>query len=248
MRARIEATEGHTDVAVTVGMADEALALASAADDPWAIAMAAYATAITADTIERHRTCVARAAALLAETGNDYHLARVLAASAYNAMCLGSDTDAQTYVRRVDDLLTDMDDPLSREFILVNIGYVTLLTGDTDAAERAFRELVALGGEHAATRAACDGLFGLAAIAALSGDDERCARLVGAVTSHRASVPPDEVESRVADEIVEPARARHGARAWDVAVRSGGTMDLDEAITYALHKPLCKSRVGCSGG
>jgi predicted ATPase/DNA-binding SARP family transcriptional activator len=237
VRARIDATEGHTDLGVTDAMADEALALATAADDPWATAMAAYATAITATTIERQRACVRRAVTLLAEAGNDYHLARVLAASSYNAMCLGSDDDARDYARRVDDLLPAMDDPLSREFILSGTAFVTVITGDTDAAERAFRELTQLGRDHAAARAACDGLLGLAAIAALRGDDDRCARLVGAATSHRADVPLDEVESRLDEEIIQPARVRRGASAWDASLHAGEALTFDEAIAYALDEP-----------
>jgi predicted ATPase/DNA-binding SARP family transcriptional activator len=242
VRARVDATEGHTDDAATVAMADEALTLATAVDDQWATAMAAYATSITADTIERLRTCVRRAETLLAEAGNDYHLARLLAASSYNAMCLGSDADARVYARRADDLLPMMDDPLSREFILGGTGFVTIITGDAQTAERAFRELVGLGRDHAAGRAACDGLVGLAAIAALRGDDDRCARLVGAAKSHRADVQLDEVESRVDNEIVRPARARLGASAWDAAVRAGEALSLDEAIAYALDEPRVSDR------
>lgn len=166
----------------------------------------------------------------------------MLSASSYNAMCLGSDTGARDYARRVDDMQPAMDDPLSREFILSGTAFVTVITGDIDAAERAFRELTGLGRDHAAARAACDGLLGLAAIAALRGDDDRCARLVAAATSHRADVPPDDVESRLDEEIVQPARRRLGASAWAAAVRAGEALSLDEAIAYALDEPRVSER------
>jgi hypothetical protein len=235
-RARIQATDGPA-AAPASAIAHEALDLATAAGDDWAIATAGFATAIAATTITELRDCVERAATLLDEVGNVYLLARMLARSSHSALCLGSERDAVAYLERAIALADATDDPQSRRLLLGNIGTAALLTGDPAAASDAFREELERYRELAAPRFACTALRGLAAVAAARDDDDRSARLAGAAAAHSDGAPSDGVELRLDAEFFQPARARHGPDAWDAAAREGRTLSLDEAVAYALHEP-----------
>ena len=89
------------------------------------------------------------------------------------------------------------------------------------------RELVVL-------PAASEGVAGLAAVAAVSDDLDRAARLTGAAAAHRYGEPEDPVDVRLDATFLEPARVRWGADAWDAAVREGAALSFEDAIAYAL--------------
>ena len=222
VRARIDASEGHTDLARHRRDGRRGPRLATAANDPWAIAMAAYATAITANTIERQRTCVAAGGNAAGRSGQ-----RLPPRASARGLLLQRDVPRQrrrrpqTYARRVDDLLPDDGRPASREFILSSTGFVTLITGDTDAAERAFRELVGLGGETTRPPGR------RATVCSGSRPSPRSAATTTVRPAHRRCDEPPRGRPTGRGGVTarrrncQPARARHGASAWDAAVRAG---------------------------
>lgn len=226
---------GHVSLAAAI--ADEAIRLATAAGDDWAVAMAAFAKARAASTIVELRESVDTAAALLDEVGNVFYLANLLAGSVYMALCMGSDRDARELVDRATPVARALDDPFVWALLRGNAGMAALLTGDTGAARQAFSEELGLCGVLVAPRFACEGLNGLAAVASLLDDTDRAARLAGAATAHRDDKQKDEVEARVDATFIEPARARHGTAAWDAAAHDGATLSFDAAIAYALQEP-----------
>ena len=81
-----------------------------------------------------------------------------------------------------------------------------------------------------------EGLRGLAAVAAVQGDDTRAATLVGAADAHRYDQPEDPVAGRLDETFFKPARTRCGTRAWDAAVREASTLSFDDALAYALEE------------
>jgi hypothetical protein len=83
---------------------------------------------------------------------------------------------------------------------------------------------------------AYEGLIGLAAVAAVSGDNHRAARLSGAAAAHRYDQRADHVSGRLDAAFVQPARTRHGPGAWDAAARDGGTPSFEDAIAYGLQE------------
>jgi predicted ATPase/class 3 adenylate cyclase len=234
-RAGLEA--GRTDLDRADELATEALDLATAAEDDWGIAMAAYARAIAAPEITELRARVDRAAALLDEVGNVYHLADLLAAAAYAALCMGGDRDAMAYVARATPITRGLDNPFLWMLLRGNFGLAALLTGDADAACQAFREELTLCRELVFLPFASEGLAGLAAVSAIRGDDERAARLVGAAAEHRYGQPRDPMDERLDATFFEPTRTRHGADEWDAATREGGALGFEDAIAYALQEP-----------
>jgi hypothetical protein len=165
-----------------------------------------------------------------------YHLARILAASAFNGLLLGgSDADAKAYADRAADLLHEVDDPQSRAFLLP--------TSDSSRCSRATvtpptphsTSNFGSGRDQLTPRYAHDGLKGLAAVAATRRDDRRCARLVGAAAVHAVnSALPDPVDLRLDTDFFNPARERLRTDAWTDAVRHGSNLQLEDAITYAL--------------
>jgi hypothetical protein len=114
-----------------------------------------------------------------------------------------------------------------------NLGLVALYEHDREAANFHFREALPLAGRAGAKQAISEELYGLAAVAAMDGDAERCARLWGAADAIKRSTssPLSEPEQFVVAEFLEAARAIH----TDDRVRiEGAAMSLDEAISYAL--------------
>ena len=89
---------------------------------------------------------------------------------------------------------------------------------------------------------ASEGLRGLAAVAAVRGDDapRRAARRRRRRTPLRPAEDP--VEARLDATFFEPARTRYGADAWDAAAREGGTLSFEDAIAYALEEPRASIR------
>jgi predicted ATPase/class 3 adenylate cyclase len=222
---------------VAEALADEALRWATTAGDDWAIAMAAHAKAMAASTIGELRERVEQAASLLDEVGNVYCLASVLASSAYGALALGNDRDAKELLERAMPIAQQLDDPSIWMLLRGNVGLAELLTGDTDAARRAFREELRLCRELVDRHYVSEGLRGLAAVAAVHGDLNRAARLVGASSAHRYGQPFDVIEARLDASFFDAARARCGTDAWDAAAREGGVLTFDDAIAYALQEP-----------
>jgi predicted ATPase/DNA-binding SARP family transcriptional activator len=236
MRAMRESFLGRLDVAEP--LADAAFDVAMTARDDWEAASAAHAQAMAAPTIAELRQRVDRAASLLDEAGNVYQLADLLAGSAaYTALRLGSDRDAKGYVARALEIVRALDDPFIWILFNGNCGLSALLTGDTEVAENAFRDELRLCRELVVIPFASEGLQGLAAVAALRGDDHRAARLLGTAAEDRRDRAQDPVETRLDTEFFEPARTRHGADAWDATAHDGGTLSFEDAIAYALEEP-----------
>jgi predicted ATPase/DNA-binding SARP family transcriptional activator len=236
MRAIRESFLGRLEIAEQ--LADAAMDWAMSARDDWEIASAAYAQAMAAPTIAELRERVDRAASLLDEAGNVYQLANLLAgAAAYTALTHGSDSDAKKYVTRAGAIVLALDDPFIWIVFRGNFGLAALLTGDIDAAEDAFRGQLRLCRELVILPFASEGLQGLAAVAAIRGDDHRAARLLGAAAEDRRDRVEDPVETRLDTEFFEPARARHGADAWDATACDGGALTFEDAIAYALEEP-----------
>jgi hypothetical protein len=236
LRAHHESFLGRDDVAKP--FADAALNWAITAGDDWWIAMAAFAQAMLSSTIAELRERVDRAASLLDDAGNVYQLADLLGGvAAFGALLLGGERDAKAYVARATAIARGLDDRFIWIVIRGNVGWTALLTGETEAAEDAFRDELRLCRESVVVPFASEGLRGLAAVAGVRGDDERAARLLGAAAEDLHDRAKDAFDTRLDTEFFEPARTRHGTHAWDAAARDGGTLSFEDAIAYALHEP-----------
>jgi hypothetical protein len=217
--------------------ADEALQCATTAADDWTIAIAAFAKALAAPTAAELRERVENAASLLDDAGNILRLAELLASAAYEALLVSADRDAKAFADSALQIARELDHPATWMLVHGNFALAALLTGDTDAASHAFREELRLCRELVTPTFACEGLLGLAAVAAVQDDVDRAARLAGAATAHVYGPPPDLIQARLDAAFFKGARARCGVDAWDAAARQGAALSFDAAITYAVEDP-----------
>src|SRR5918992_4839129 len=220
------------------------------AGDKWEIANAWNAKAMAASNGAELRERVQRTASLLERVGNVHQLGDLLSSAAYTALCVGSDRDAKELIDRAVAIARGLEDRYMWMVIQGNAGLAALLTGDTDAAERAFREELMLCRELVMPPIASEGLLGLAGVAAVCGDVPRAARLVGAASAHQ--LPPgrptrrgrpaygeqhDAIEARLDTAFFARARTCHTTGAWEAAVREGAALSFEDAIGYALEEP-----------
>ena len=234
-RVHYEIDADQLDVAEA--LADEALHWATVAGDDWEIAEATRGRAIAASSIADLRERVDTAVSLLTDVGNVHALANLLTIAPYAALRLGSERDASEFAARA----TPIAHALGNPFVLMvhsgNVGLAALFTGETDAAAQAFREELTLCRDTVDRAHAFEGLRGLAAVAAVHGDDQRAATLVGAGEAQRYDHLDDPVDVRLNQAFFEPARKRQGTDAWDAAAREGSALTFEAAIAYALQEP-----------
>jgi hypothetical protein len=166
-----------------------------------------------------------------------YCLASVLASTAYRALGLGSARDAKELLKRAMPIARQLDEASMWMLLQGNLGLAELLSGDTDAARRAFREELRLCRELVDRHYISEGLRGLAAVAAVHGDLRRAAQLVGASSAHRYGQSFEVIEARLDASFFAAARVRCGNEPWAAAARHGGALTFDEAISYALEEP-----------
>jgi predicted ATPase/class 3 adenylate cyclase len=234
----LQAHAGYVDRArpdVVDALADEALHWATAADDEWQIAVACETKARRAPSAVELRDWVERAVSLLERVGNIYHLGLLLINAEWVALNNGDDRDAMDFADRAGPVVRELDSPAIWMWHHGNLGLAALFMGDTETARDAFGEELRLHRELV-FRPASEALQGLAAVAAVHGDDHRAARLVGAALAHRYGHPQDPVEDRLHERFLAPARARHGADRWDTAVREGSALGFEDAIAFALQE------------
>jgi predicted ATPase/DNA-binding SARP family transcriptional activator len=224
---------GRPDDADTA--ADEALRFATAADDEWEIALAWRYKASGASDLPELRERVDRAAVLLKGVGNVVRLGQLFGNAAYDALIMGGDRDARAFADRAAPIVRDLDNPGTLMVLCGNTGLAALLTGDTATADEAFREELELCRQLRALPIASEGLLGLAAIAVVDGDLSQAARLRGAAAAHGYGQQQDAVEARLEAAFFATARTRHGADAWDTAVRAGAHLSFEDAIADALN-------------
>jgi len=214
--------------------AGEALHCANVAGDSWEIAEASRGKAIASSSSADLRERVDTAALMLTEVGNVRQLAALLTSASYAALCLGSERDAADFAARTIPVARALDSRFTWMIHTGNRGLAALLTGETEEAAHAFLEQLTLCHDMVFPGVAFEPLRGLAALAVLSGDDERAATLVGAAEAHRNARPLDPVETRLDQTFFEPARTRYGSAGWDAAARQGSALSFERAVACAL--------------
>ena len=117
-----------------------------------------------------------------------------------------------------------------------NLGLVALYEGARDEASSRFRRAVALARDSGQKRTLVEGLYGLAAVAAMDGDAERSARLRAAADAifEAMALPHSAPEQFIIERYLEPAGA---GLADDVQARAraeGGSLTVEQAVAYAL--------------
>ena len=115
------------------------------------------------------------------------------------------------------------------------LGYTAELDGDADQAEAHHLRSLALARQSGDPRAIALPLEGLAGVAVLRADYQRCATLLGAATAIRASVdaPLPPAERIDVDRAAGAARAHLHDSAFKLPFDQGAGMNMDAACAYA---------------
>jgi tetratricopeptide (TPR) repeat protein len=117
-----------------------------------------------------------------------------------------------------------------------NLGLVAVYQHDRDEADSHYRQALALARAPRATPTIAEVLFGLGAVAAMDGDDERAVRLWGAAVGLKAAMksPLSAPEQFIVESYLEPAGGRLSEDARERVRDEGNAMSLEEAVAYAL--------------
>jgi predicted ATPase/DNA-binding SARP family transcriptional activator len=119
-----------------------------------------------------------------------------------------------------------------------NLGLVSLYEGDREGAAARFHQALTLAREAGAKRTIAEALYGLAAVAAIDGDGQRSASLWGAADAILESMgsPISAPEQFAVDRYLEPTRAALDDDLHVTLRAKGGSMSLDEVLTYAFEQ------------
>ncbi len=237
------------DPARARALSERSVSVAREADDRWmsAIAMNNLAELYREDGDNERATALYEESYRIArEIGNHFHVALYMSNLAEMAFLAGDVARAQGLLSEVVEITTARGDRRHLSIALLDLGWVSLAEGRYEASSEHFREalpvLRGLGGLPLSVSA----LRGLAAVAAVHGDDTRAGRLEGAADELEAHVgvlptPPDAGAHMLH---LAAARARAGD-GWAVFRDEGRLMDLDQALEYAMQAgPLGITTVG----
>ena len=231
-----EVSVGHPERARAVS--EEAIRCAERSGDEWAIVLAlAFDLAVATDYEDRARRAE-RAVPYARSIGDLKGVALMCRGTADRAIGERRYRAALAWLDQGLEAARQLGDPAPLLWIGCNQGLTRLFLDELDEATLAYEHALA----HWRDAPESDEVLGerllsLAALAARRGDAGRAARLAGAAGRHQAFLrtPTDDtVWSRLADEIIAPARERLGAADWDAAAREGASLTAPEAIDLAL--------------
>ena len=121
-------------------------------------------------------------------------------------------------------------------FALDNLGWAALLRGDQERAKAAYEESLVVCKELGDKMIASESLEGLACVAVTRGEAEQAARLFGAAEALREAVGYQHMpeEDALREPYLTAASSRLDEATWEATLAEGRTMELEEAVEYAL--------------
>jgi DNA-binding CsgD family transcriptional regulator/tetratricopeptide (TPR) repeat protein len=127
---------------------------------------------------------------------------------------------------------------------LDNAGWAALLRRDHERAETFFAESLALGEELGAKLTVSESLEGLACVAGAKGEAEWAARLFGAAWALREAVGYRQLpkERALREPYLADALSQLDEAAWNGALAQGRTMNMNQAVEYALSEEKSATR------
>lgn len=225
------------DVEETLAEGEEAIALARAAGDDFALA-------ITLNNIGGVMAMLGEyeRAAAFAEEGLLVHrrighvsgIAGSLNSVAEIALRTGETTKAAALFTEAAEISAAIGDKRHTLFALAGLGKVAYREERWEAAGNDARESLRLARELGMKLLAAEGILYLAGIATSTEDTARAARLAAAAAFHLSLLAPAQADAPEYREIVEKVQAASDPETWERASAEGRAMTLDEAADYAL--------------
>jgi predicted ATPase len=170
--------------------------------------------------------------AALRRRGSSRHLLGLYNSAAYNCIKRGRPEAARRALEPAVPIVRSLGDQRAAIFLAGNIGLEALFSGDHERARVAFEEQVRLCAGQEEEALAAEGLGGLAAVAAVEGDLERAARLLGAAEAIGPVGDADVIE-RLEQDFLAAARERLADAEWSSAYAAGAALGLSKAADLA---------------
>jgi predicted ATPase/DNA-binding SARP family transcriptional activator len=214
-----------------LALAEDALICAREAGDDRLMVMALVERALALPPNLAEES-IDRAAKAARDLGATWYLLTLYWDAAHNALRAGDPELAGQWVDHALPLARD-ENPEDLVFEPGVVGLHALLIGELERATAAFEEQLRRCGDLAVPHHATWALAGLGAIAACRREDGRAATLLGAAVA-LGPIDHEDVVAQLHDRFFTPARARYGKRRWDLALKSGAQLSLEQAVEVAL--------------
>jgi predicted ATPase len=236
---RVETASSTSDPREAIAAGEEALALARAADDDFALGIVlnniGEAMRILGEN-ERARAYWEESLEVRRRMGDASRIALTLTNLAEMALLDGKTDEAAAMFAEAAEIATAIGDKRQICIAQAGLGRVAYLERRWQEAEAHARESLRLAHEIGMKIAIVEELFCLAGIAAATGDVGRAASLASAAELHSSLLATLATLSGAglhhAD--IESAKAACDSAAWEQAWAEGRAMSLDEAADYAL--------------
>jgi non-specific serine/threonine protein kinase len=177
-------------------------------------------------------TCLELAIAAFRETAEEVSVILPLAALGFTVSALGDQARASELLEESVGLARKTGSAGRLAIASIYFGQVLFAQGDTRRAATAFKEALNVFREWNSAWGMAECFEGLAVVAALEGNADRAARLLGAAARLRESIgaPVHPVDRADHERAVAASQAALGAEAYAAAWQAGRTMSVEEAI------------------
>ncbi|WP_169542329.1 AfsR/SARP family transcriptional regulator [Solirubrobacter soli] len=217
--------------------AEQALAFARAAGDVALEGFALTQMAIGSVDIERGRPLLEAGLAALHQAGAVNRIPGALSTLAFGLLRLGAYEEAEALHRQAVYAVNQTRSRYLTALVEGNRALTSLLRGAHEEARAGFVAELQIAHARTLPTFYFEAFLGLAALAAIDGQDERAAILEAAawVYNDRPVTPAEEpVYTRIRDRFLAPARERLGAEATARAAARGNALPLADAVELAL--------------
>jgi predicted ATPase/DNA-binding SARP family transcriptional activator len=202
-------------------VAVEAAEVAATTADPGLLANAHVARASCAPDSAAATASARRAVQYFEAVGNDGRLTDLYCNLTYLALVQGDDRAAIDYIAHARAAAERAGTDADLAPMLGNEGLVKLVTGDVDAAERAFRCQLRLAVQRSLDSETVEGLYGLAAVLAGRGEDDVAARVHGAASAFADELVHPAIRARLDELFFASSRRALGEARWRQLVAAG---------------------------
>jgi predicted ATPase len=221
----------------TLAEGEEAIGLARAAGDDFALAIALNNIGGVMSVLGENQ----RAGDYLEEglmvrrrIGHASGIALSLCNVAELALLAGDTTKAARMFAEAAEIATSIGDKRHTLFALAGLGKVAYREEQWDVAGTHARESLRLAQELGMKPLVVEDIFYLARTAMATGDTGRAVRLAAAAAFHLSPLAPHRADDPAYQEIIRNVKAASDPETWERASAEGSAMTLDEVADYAL--------------